>query len=429
MLSKRGNVSLFVIFLFIFFFSLFLFLLYLKSPISLHVLLGTNYANGERILQQFFIVNIVIAVLSFIIALTSIIFYIRRKPNHNKTTNKKTAKSHTTRNIAITLTAGAILIVLTINALSSSPEPNPNCKTEETLARVKACTFIVQRDDGGHGSAFSVNQGYLITNKHVIEGAKKLVTWISGDKELKVWNYSPTLDIAILKLPVDVSTCDWFDSSKLTVAETLYAIGWPVYSTGESTVTKGIYSRLNRFDGGVEFIQTDAAINPGNSGGPLVNACGVVGINTLKDSWSQEQLPRPLEGMGNALSSRILSPLVDDLIKKGQLSEIPQSAIVYAKTNPNVPTNTPILDVNEIRDYLGKLYSWKNSWQTAYGRLPKDKLDALMDLFNRQISFCETLVSRLSPNRSATRDDIFMWDAVVKMSYESASTAQYLNSL
>lgn len=391
--------------------------------------MGTDYTNGERVLQKLFVIDSVVGILSFILMVISLVIYMRKKPKDSKIINKNFIKSHKTRNIVIASVIGITLIVLAINKPLSSSLSDQKCNADDTLSKVKTCTMIVQRDDGGHGSAFSVNPGYLITNKHVIEGAKKLVTWINGEKELKVWNYSPTLDIAILKLPVDVPTCDWFDSSKLTVAETLYAVGWPVYSTGESTVTKGIYSRLNRFDGGVEFIQTDAAINPGNSGGPLVNACGVVGINTLKDSWSQEQLPRPLEGLGNALSSRILMPLVEELVSKGKIADIPKSAVVYEKSNPNVPINTPVLDLNQIRDYLGKLYAWKNSWQTVYGRLSKDKLDALMDLFNRQIAFCEMLVSRLSPNRSATRDDIFMWDAVVKMSYESASIAQYLNSL
>lgn len=244
-----------------------------------------------------------------------------------------------------------------------------------------------------------------------------------------MWNYSPTLDIAILKLPIDIPTCDWVDSSNLTPAETLYAIGWPEYSTGDSTITKGIYSRLNQFEGGVEFIQTDAAINPGNSGGPLVNECGVVGMNTLKDYWSKEQLPRPLEGIGNALSSRILIPLTNDLINKGSFIEIPKSAIVYEQKSPNVPINTPVLDVNQIRDYLNNLYSWKKSWEPTYDKLPKDKLDTLMDLFNRQIAFCETLIGRLSSSQKPSQDDLFMWDAVVKMSYESAALTQYLNSI
>ena len=303
------------------------------------------------------------------------------------------------------------------------------CIEDYSTNAAKSCTVLITRNDGGHGTGFSVKKGFIVTNKHVVEGAKKLTTWIDGEKPLTMWNYSPTLDIAILKLPVDIPTCKWFDSSQLSLAETLYAVGWPNAPTGESTITKGIFSRLNKFEGGLEFVQTDAAINPGNSGGPLVNSCGVVGINTIKDFWTQEQLPRPLEGLGNALSSKILIPLVDELIAQGKESSVPRSTASYRTNNPNIPVNTPSLDLNSIKTYLARLYELRKSWSTDNGRYPKQDIDALMDSFNRQISFCETLVSRLSDGRRPTRDDLFMWDSVVKMSYETAAITGRLNSL
>lgn len=303
------------------------------------------------------------------------------------------------------------------------------CIEDYSINAAKACTVLITRNDGGHGTGFSVKKGFIVTNKHVVEGAKKLTTWIDGEKPLTMWNYSPTLDIAILKLPVDIPTCKWFDSSQLSLAETLYAVGWPNAPTGESTITKGIFSRLNKFEGGLEFVQTDAAINPGNSGGPLVNSCGVVGINTIKDFWTQEQLPRPLEGLGNALSSKILIPLVDELITRGKESSIPRSTASYRTNNPNIPVNTPSLDMSSIRAYLARLYELKKSWSTNNGLYPKQDIDALMDSFNRQISFCETLVSRLSDGRRPTQDDLFMWDSVVKMSYETATLTAKLNAM
>lgn len=302
------------------------------------------------------------------------------------------------------------------------------CIEDYSINAAKSCTVLITRNDGGHGTGFSVKKGFIVTNKHVVEGAKKLTTWIDGEKPLTMWNYSPTLDIAILKLPVDIPTCKWFDSSQLSLAETLYAVGWPNAPTGESTITKGIFSRLNKFEGGLEFVQTDAAINPGNSGGPLVNSCGVVGINTIKDFWTQEQLPRPLEGLGNALSSKILIPLVDELIAQGKESSIPRNTASYKTNNPNIPVNTPSLDINSIKTYLARLYEFRKSWSTDNGRYPKQDIDALMDSFNRQISFCEALVSRLSNGRRPTQDDLFMWDSVVKMSYETAALTARLNN-
>lgn len=301
------------------------------------------------------------------------------------------------------------------------------CIEDNALNQAKWCTVLIVRDDGGHGTGFSVQKGFLITNKHVVDGAKKLTTWINGEKELTMWNYSPTLDVAVLKLPEDIPTCNWFDSTKLSLAETFYAVGWPNQPTGDSTITKGIYSRLNTFEGGLEFIQTDAAINPGNSGGPLVNMCGVVGINTVKEFWTEEQLPRPLEGLGNALSSRTLIPLVNDLIAQGKSSTIPNTQVAQQRSQ-YIPVNTPTLDINQIKNYLSRLHELKNSWSANNGRYPREDIDKLLDSYTRQISFCETLVSRLEGGKRASQDDLYMWDSVVKMSYETAEITNRLRT-
>ncbi|MCL4353439.1 MAG: S1C family serine protease [Patescibacteria group bacterium] len=339
---------------------------------------------------------------------------------------------------------GTILVVIisksgSYNQPSSSVTVSDNmienrngCNREKTIALAKSSTMLVERDDGGHGSAFSTAKGFAVTNKHVVEGAKKLYTWLNGErKELKLWNYSPTMDIAIIKLPNEGFTINWFDSSKLNLAEELYAVGWPNTAVGDSTITKGIYSRLNRYEGGLDFVQTDAAINPGNSGGPLINECGVVGINTLKEIWTDEQLPRPLEGLGNAISSQTIAPLVDKLIKEGsENTAIPGVAKTTTYTNsPNVPSNSPTLNLGEIQTYLNNLYGWRDSWLKHRDKYPSDDINKLLDSFDRQIIFCQTLVNRLGSGKNATQDDLIMWDAVVKMSYESGSIAQRLNNI
>jgi len=394
------------------------------------MLFGTNYANGEAVLSRFFVFNSAVTVAAFSALFIIVLLGILDKSKTETKKSKKQVKSKKWLYLVVPLFF-ILLIVLFWDTDIPGTEPGSSnkCSIESTLKKAKDCTFVVMRDDGGHGSGFSVSPGYLVTNKHVVEGANKLSTWINGEKELTVWNYSPTMDIAILKLPEEMPTCDWYKSSNLETAETLYAIGWPQSPTGASTVTRGIFSRLNQFDAGLEFIQTDAAINPGNSGGPLVSSCGVVGINTLKESWSNEELPRPLEGLGNALSSRILEPLVADLIKEGKITEIPKTNVAtYQKSNPQVPSQKPTLDLGEIQTYLSNLHSWKQSWQPYSNRLPRDKYDRLMDLFNRQIEFCNTLVGRLQTNRYTSQDDLIMWDAVVKMSYEASALANELNS-
>lgn len=304
-----------------------------------------------------------------------------------------------------------------------------SCDEQWSLANAKNCTALVIRDDGGHGTSFSVQNGYLITNKHVIEGAKKLTTWYKGEEiELKVWNYSPVFDLAILKTPVNTPTCSWFSSSNIDLAETLYAVGWPNNPSGESTVTKGIYSRTNKFDDGMEFIQTDAPINPGSSGGPLINKCGVIGINTLKESWSNEQLQRPLEGLSNALSSDSIIEIIKKLIEDGGDVEIPKSNNVQQnKIQPSTPITK--LDLTMLQNHLTSVIEARISWNKNADNCSTEKLDTLNDLFNRQIEFSKTLIDKIQNNNNkVTNDDLIMWDAIVKMSYESSSIAKELNS-
>lgn len=305
-----------------------------------------------------------------------------------------------------------------------------SCNKELVLQQAKSCILRVLRNDGGHGSGFVIQPGYLITNKHVIEGAAKLSVYINGEKEIKVWNYSPDLDIAILKLPDSnqVTSCNWFDSNQLSIAEELYAFGWPNDPTGDSTVTKGIYSRTNKYEDGAEDIQTDTSINPGSSGGPLVNECGVVGINTMRAEWTQEQSPRIIEGMSFALSSNSIHSKIDELINSGSLAKGIPNASSYQVNNvqPNSqPTYT--LDVNNIRSYLNDLYRVKLSWEQSRGNIDEQKLNNLLDSFNRQIDFCNHLVNKLSNGQPASGDDINLWKAVIKMSDESAALTYELN--
>lgn len=425
----KHKTSIIVVSLFFLFLTLLFYLIFFIQPIFLHVLLETNYDNGEKILSQFFLINSILAIISFC---TFFFVLILGLPKKQKNKNNKSSKKTKSKKLFVPIILFVLLFLLVVYWGSSRQTEKlaltTNCNTDETLQKAKKCTFVIMRDDGGHGSGFSVSKGYLVTNKHVIEGANKLTTWINGEKELEVWNYSPTMDVAVLKLPFEMPVCDWYESSNLQIAETLYAVGWPQSPTGESTITKGVFSRLNKFDAGLEFVQTDAAINPGSSGGPLLSSCGVVGISTLKESWSNEELPRPLEGLGNALSSRILKPLVADLIEKGTQTEIPKTNASIKKSNPQIPSQNPTLDMAEIQAYLSNLHSWKAAWQPYSHKLPNEEFYRLMDLFNRQIEFCSTLVNRLQSNNFASRDDLIMWDAVVKMSYEASVLADYLNT-
>jgi serine protease Do len=142
---------------------------------------------------------------------------------------------------------------------------------------------------GGQGSGVIVNsQGYILTNKHVIENAVRVQAKLADGSEYqaKVIGQDAETDLAVIKIEATTAlqVAKIGDSDRLNVGEWVLAIGSPLGL--EQTVTAGIVSAKDRVaesnqSAFQQFIQTDAAINPGNSGGPLVNLAGeIVGINT-----------------------------------------------------------------------------------------------------------------------------------------------------
>ena len=136
------------------------------------------------------------------------------------------------------------------------------------------------------GSGFIVSSdGIVLTNAHVVEGAKEVTVKLIDHREFKakVLGTDKTSDIAVLKIDAhELPTVRIGNSDQLGVGDYVLAIGAPFGL--EETATAGIVSATGRSlpgDGAVPFIQTDAAVNPGNSGGPLFDATGaVVGINS-----------------------------------------------------------------------------------------------------------------------------------------------------
>ncbi len=144
----------------------------------------------------------------------------------------------------------------------------------------------------GSGSGVIItNTGWVLTNKHVLEGATSVeISLMSGEAYAALtstiyWHQS--LDVAIVKIVsnrTDFPVAVLGSSANVSVGEQVVVIGFALGLLGQASFTSGIVSavRIDEFDG-LEYIQTDAAINPGNSGGPLVNLRGeVIGINTWK---------------------------------------------------------------------------------------------------------------------------------------------------
>jgi len=174
----------------------------------------------------------------------------------------------------------------------------------------------------GLGSGVIITEdGYILTNNHVVDGAKevKVTTEDGHEYTAKVIGRDPKTDLAVVKIDAkDLPVVPMADSDKVQVGDVVLAIGNP-FGVGQ-TVTKGIVSATDRGNMGIEayenFIQTDAAINPGNSGGALVDIEGrLIGINTAILSGSGGS-----QGVGFAIPSNIARSVMKSLVEHGHVT-------------------------------------------------------------------------------------------------------------
>ncbi|RJQ42711.1 MAG: PDZ domain-containing protein [Anaerolineaceae bacterium] len=176
------------------------------------------------------------------------------------------------------------------------------------------------------GSGFIVSEnGYIVTNNHVVEDASDLYVVLSDGTELEAEIVSRDIyaDLAVLKVEGTMpAVAPLGDSEDLKPGETVIAIGSPL-GTFRNSVTVGVISATGRtLDTGEGYnmenlIQTDAAINSGNSGGPLVNLAGeVIGVNTLVVRGSSSS-SASAEGLGFAIPSDTVELIANQIIEKG----------------------------------------------------------------------------------------------------------------
>jgi S1-C subfamily serine protease len=172
----------------------------------------------------------------------------------------------------------------------------------------------------GMGSGFVIDgEGHILTNYHVIEGARQVEVTTSDKSKYKaqVVGVDPAHDLAVIQIPNSkVPAAEIGDSKSLVVGQKVFAIGNPFGLSG--TMTRGIISSIRSVRGERGFIdeaiQTDAAINPGNSGGPLLNSHGqVIGINSMILTGGAEQSA----GIGFAIPINTAKAVLDDLVHLG----------------------------------------------------------------------------------------------------------------
>lgn len=179
-----------------------------------------------------------------------------------------------------------------------------------------------------HGSGFFIrSDGYIVTNAHVVEKATCVFVSVQGAKKriykANVLGKDLHTDLAVLKIETEEDekfvSLQFGDSNKICIGEQVAAIGTPTLPELEATVTTGIISGKNRSGFCITdiegYIQTDTSVNKGNSGGPLLNLKGeVIGIIT----WGFNHF---FDGLNFAIPSHTASHIVEQLIKKGMVSQ------------------------------------------------------------------------------------------------------------
>lgn len=197
---------------------------------------------------------------------------------------------------------------------------------EITTEATSYSSFYGQYVTQGAGSGVIISEdGYILTNNHVIEGATQVTVTTSDNKtyEAKVIGADDTYDVALLKIEAEGLTVATFGSSSdLEVGETAIVIGNPLGKLG-GTVTAGIISSLNRTitidNKSMELLQTDAPINPGNSGGGLFDGDGnLVGIVVAKSVQTSDGTN--VESIGFAIPIDNVKSILGDLKDKGYVS-------------------------------------------------------------------------------------------------------------
>lgn len=213
--------------------------------------------------------------------------------------------------------------------------------------------YSKQREVQGFGSGVIIsNDGYIITNNHVIENTESVEVTLNDKRTFtaKVVGRDPGSDIALLKIKAEnLPFIKYGDSEQLRLGEWVLAVGNPFNLT--STVTAGIVSAkgrkldLNEGDHRIEsFIQTDAALNPGNSGGALVNTKGLlIGITSAIISPNGAY-----SGNSFAIPVTIVKKVVDDLKEFGQV----QRALIGVNIDDIASEEAEKLKLNEVKGVL-----------------------------------------------------------------------------
>ena len=193
------------------------------------------------------------------------------------------AKSNKLRNLAV----GKKIVATNDNNSKKEIKITQGKSQKEFNINNLRSNIVTIRIGQGHGSGFFIgNNGYLLTNAHVVGDSKSVQIITSSGMEIEgqVIRKNKSRDVSLIKVPLKITNSLYLKFQIPDIASDVYAAGTPIDEALKTTVTKGIISNI-RVDNasGLKFIQADASISPGNSGGPLFDKFGnVIGISVAK---------------------------------------------------------------------------------------------------------------------------------------------------
>jgi serine protease Do len=270
----------------------------------------------------------------------------------------------------------------------------------------------------GLGTGFILSEdGAIVTNSHVVQGADRIMVRLADDRELEATlvGVDPETDVAVLRVPASgLVPARLIESSQVEVGDWVLALGSPFGL--DQTVTAGIISAKGREGVGLavfeNYLQTDAAINPGNSGGPLVTLDGaVVGMNTAIGSRTGGN-----DGVGFAIPMEMVRRAADDLLQDGRvrygymgvlLQEMPDGGgAMIGRVLPDGPADkAAVREGDRIVSVAGTQVDSRASLMRAIGaRKPGESVLVEVDRDGERLKLQVTLGTRPTAG-VAVRDD------------------------
>ena len=280
---------------------------------------SSNLLKKLRNITLIFVVGFLGGILGTFLTSNSSTSNTESKQVHS-TTVKTAYKNTTSTSEAVDKVKNAVVSVITY---SDSSNQGLFEKEENSDSQISSeGSGVIYKKEGKYA--------YLVTNTHVINGAKKVDILLADGNKVpgEVVGSDVYSDIAVVRISADKAkaVAEFGDSNQLTVGETAIAIGSPLGTDYANSVTQGIISSQGRnvnlkADNGQNIstraLQTDAAINPGNSGGPLINIQGqVIGITSSKISNNGQT---SVEGMGFAIPANDVVNIIKQLEEKGKV--------------------------------------------------------------------------------------------------------------